>query len=425
MSVLTIAHSVATAHVEGAVARPSMRRAYKLRLRPTTQQHVALRQCLDAHRELYNALQERRDAYEQVVRRAPNYWSTSRPKGPVGFASQSAQLPEIKASRAEIARWGAGSGKATLRRLNRAFDAFFQRAKAGQEPGYPRFKPAHRFDSVDWPSPGDACKWHPEVSRVYLQGIGHVKVSVHRPVEGKLKTISVKRKGRRWFLVLLCDAVPVKPLEPTGSEIGIDLGIASFATTSDVEHIANPRHGRRATVGRPPGWPPHNECLWPRSGDRRTGTRPGRLLPHCTARSPRCRDVHHQVARHLITDHDVLCVEDLKIKNMTRSAKGTMEAPGTNVAAKSGLNRSITDAGWGQFLSILKGKAEEAGRPVIDVDRRHTSQTCAQCRHVDPGNRVTQAVFRCLAYGHQAHADVNAACNILRAGLARPAARAA
>ena len=136
-------------------------------------------------------------------------------------------------------------------------------------------------------------------------------------------------------------------------------------------------------------------------------------------------DFHHQVARRLITDHDVLCVEILKIKNMTRSAKGTVEDPGINVAAKSGLNRSITDAGWAQFLSILKGKAEEAGRTVIDVDPRHTSQTCAECGHVDPGNRVSQAVFRCQLCGHQAHADINAARNILRAGLARPAAQAA
>jgi putative transposase len=137
------------------------------------------------------------------------------------------------------------------------------------------------------------------------------------------------------------------------------------------------------------------------------------------------RDFHHQAARRLVGEHDVFCVEALKIKNMTRSAKGTVEDPGTNVAAKSGLNRSITDAGWGQFLAILKGKAEEAGRVVIDVNPRHTSHTCAQCGHVDPGNRVSQAVFRCQTCGHQAHADVNAARNILRAGLARPAARAA
>ena len=400
-----------------------MRRAYKFRLRPTAKQHVALAQCLDAHRELYNAaLEERRDAYERVVRRAPNYWSGSRPKGPVAFKTQSAQLPEIRASRPEIARWGAGSEQATLRRLNKAFEAFFRRVKAGQEPGYPRFKPAHRFDSVEWPSPGDACKWRPEASRVYLQGVGHVKVSVHRAVEGRVKTISVKREGRRWFLVLSCDDVPEKLLEPTGSQIGIDVGIASFATTSAGEHIANPRPGRAAASRLASAQ--QNLAKKKRGSNNRRAAREVVGARHRKVANQRL-DFHHQVARRLITDHDVLCVEILKIKNMTRSAKGTVEDPGINVAAKSGLNRSITDAGWAQFLSILKGKAEEAGRTVIDVDPRHTSQTCAECGHVDPGNRVSQAVFRCQLCGHQAHADINAARNILRAGLARPAAQAA
>lgn len=245
-----------------------MRRAYKFRLRPTAKHHVAVGQCLDAHRELYNAaLQERRDAYERVVRRAPNYWSHSRPKGPVAFASQSAQLPEIRASRPEIARCGAGSEQATLRRLNKAFEAFFRRVKTGEEPGYPRFKPAHRFDSVEWPSPGDACKWQPEASRVYLQGIGHVKVSVHRAVEGRVKTISVKREGRRWFLVLSCDCVPEKPLPTTGSEVGLDVGIASFLTTSAGHTLPIPG----TAGGQPPGWLPHNKSLLARSEARRTG----------------------------------------------------------------------------------------------------------------------------------------------------------
>jgi putative transposase len=340
----------------------------------------------------------------------------------VAFKTQSAQLPEIRASRPEIARWGAGSEQATLRRLNKAFEAFFRRVKAGQEPGYPRFKPAHRFDSVEWPSPGDACKWRPEASRVYLQGVGHVKVSVHRAVEGRLKTISVKREGRRWFLVLSCDDVPERLLEPTGSEIGIDVGIASFATTSAGKHIANPRPGRVA-ASRLASAQQNLAKKKPGSNNRRAA-REVVGARHRKVANQR-RDFHHQVARRLITDHDVLCVEVLKIKNMTRSAKGTVEDPGINVAAKSGLNRSITDAGWAQFLSILKGKAEEAGRTVIDVDPRHTSQTCGECGHVDPGNRVSQAVFRCQLCGHQAHADINAARNILRAGLARPAAQAA
>ncbi|TDE17811.1 transposase, partial [Nonomuraea mesophila] len=117
---------------------------------------------------------------------------------------------------------------------------------------------------------------------------------------------------------------------------------------------------------------------------------------------------------------------DLRIANMTRSASGTIEAPGRNVAAKSGLNRSILDAGWGVFLTVLAHKAESAGRKLIAVNPAGTSRTCARCGHSARENRVTQAGFACTACGHTAHADVNAAKNILRAGLAlRQAAEAA
>jgi putative transposase len=107
------------------------------------------------------------------------------------------------------------------------------------------------------------------------------------------------------------------------------------------------------------------------------------------------------------------------VKNMSRSAKGGAEAPGTNVAAKSGLNRSILDAGWGTLVSMLAYKAEDAGRQLVRVDPRHTSVTCATCGHRDTGNRVTQAEFRCQVCGHHDHADINGARNILRAGLAQ------
>ena len=115
--------------------------------------------------------------------------------------------------------------------------------------------------------------------------------------------------------------------------------------------------------------------------------------------------------------------EALPIANMTRSAAGTLAAPGTNVAAKAGLNRSILDAGWGVFLNVLRAKAESAGRVIVEVDARHTSQRCARCGHTAAKNRVSQAVFRCQSCGHTAHADQNAAENIRRAGLALQAAR--
>jgi putative transposase len=213
-----------------------VRRAYRFRLRPTARQHVALGQCLASHRELYNAaLQERRDAWR--LRRTA-----------VFYGDQSAQLKEIRTVRPDVAVWSCSSQQATLRRLNRAFAGFFRRVKAGETPGYPRFRSAHRFDSVEWPRDGDGCRWRPDTRRVHPQGIGQVKVSVHRQVEGRVKTIQVRREGRRWLLVLSCDDVPARPLGPTRAAVGVDVGIASFATTSDGQRLPNPGYGRAAAA---------------------------------------------------------------------------------------------------------------------------------------------------------------------------------
>jgi putative transposase len=213
-----------------------VRRAYRFRLRPTARQHVALGHCLASHRELYNAaLQERRDAWRLR-------------KIAVFYGDQSAQLKEIRKLRPDLAAWSFSSQQATLRRLHRAFASFFRRVKAGEAPGYPRYRSAQRFDSVAWPKDGDGCRWQPTTRKIYLQGIGQVKVTAHRQVEGRVKTIQVHRQGRRWMLVLSCDEVPTRPLEPTGAAVGVDVGIASFATTSGGQHLPNPGWGRAAAA---------------------------------------------------------------------------------------------------------------------------------------------------------------------------------
>jgi putative transposase len=257
------------------------------------------------------------------------------------------------------------------------------------------------------------------VSRVYLQGIGDVKVDMHRQVEGVVKTITIKREGNRWFVVLSCDNVPQHLLEPTHEVAGIDVGVASFLTTSDGEHVGNPRfgagkadslaHAQRVLAGKKRG-----------SGNRRKAKA---VVANRHRKVANCRrDFHHKTALGLVRNYDLLAVEDLSIANMSASASGTVEAPGTNVAQKSGLNRAILDAGWGSFIACLRAKAEDAGRTVVAVNPRHTSQTCPECGHVEAGNRVSQSVFRCLACGFKQHADVVGARNILRAGLARLAA---
>jgi putative transposase len=386
-----------------------MRRAYTFRLRPTSRQHVALGQCLASHRELYNAaLQERKDAWRL------------RGVG-VSYGDQSAQLKEIRRVRPDVATWSFSSQQATLRRLNRAFAGFYRRVRASEAPGYPRFKSAQRFDSVEWPKDGDGCRWLPEAGRVYLQGIGHVKATVHRRVEGRVKTIQVRREGRRWMLVLSCDQVPPRPLEPTGSAVGVDVGIASFATTSDGRQVSNPGYGRVAAAKLATA---QQVLVRKRQGsNNRRRARATVAARHRRIANQR-RNFHHQAARALVARYDLLVVEDLKIRNMVRrpAPRPDPDEPGrflpNGAAAKTGLNRSIHDAGWARFVSILRAKAEEAGRVVIDVDARHTSDRCEACGHTAKENRVSQAVFSCRRCGHAVNADEHAARNILRAGLA-------
>ncbi|WP_310739223.1 transposase [Microbispora sp. H10830] len=325
-------------------------------------------------------------------------------------------------------RWSFSSQQATLRRLDKAFAAFFTRVREGRRPGFPRFKGRGWFDTVEWPKDGDGCRWdsqpeRPAATYVRLQGIGHVWVHRHRQVQGRVKTISVTRVGSRWYVVLSCDDVLAEPLPRTGAAVGLDMGVASLATTSDGDHLDNPRHlassaGRMAAAQR--------ALTRKKRGSNRRRKAVARVAAlHAKVRRQRL-DYAHKQALTLVRGYDVIVHEDLRIVNMTRSASGTIEQPGRNVAAKSGLNRSILDAGWGVFLRVLAHKAESAGREVIAVNPANTSRTCSRCGHCAKENRLTQAQFRCQACGHEAHADVNAAKNILRAGLAlRDAAEAA
>ena len=378
-----------------------MRRAYKFRAYPTQRQEQRARALLDAHRHLYNAaLEERREAWRHGVT--------------IRYGDQSAQLAEIRRADPDgQGHWSFTSQQQTLRRLDRAFQGFFQRVRAGRRAGYPRFKTAARWDSVDSVD-GDGARWRDMEGRwaaAYFQGVGQMKVKAHRLVVGRVKTLRLKRQARRWYVIVVAEQQPL-PLPATGREIGLDVGVARFAATSDGQVVANPRFlaaiagelaaAQRGIAGCQPG-----------SGNRRRAKRKLAKL-HRTLVNQR-RDFHHQTARKLIDTCDVIAVEDLAITNMTRSASGTVQAPGRNVAAKAGLNRSILDAGWGQFLAILLAKAEGAGRRVVKVNPRDTSITCCLC-----GARCArprQDTVVCPVHGGM-DADLNGACNILtRAGL--------
>jgi putative transposase len=312
--------------------------------------------------------------------------------------------------------------------LNKAFAGFFGRVKAGRTPGYPRFKGRARFDSVQWPKDGDGARWLPDQRRVYLHGIGAVKVQVHRQVQGRVKTIQVKRQGRRWMLVLSCDEVPTKPVPATGGQAGIDVGVLTYATLSDGTAVANPRWARRE-AGRLEA--AQQRLQRAKRGSKNRVARRETVAARHRKIANRGKDFHHKQARELAARYDLLVVEDLTIANMGRRAKPKPDPdnPGqflpNGARAKSGLNRSISDAGWGQFVSILRAKAEDAGRTWIEVNPRHTSNRCECCGHAAPENRVSQAEFVCQRCGHSAPADEHAARNILRAGLALHAATAA
>jgi putative transposase len=395
-------------------------RAYKFLLRPTTRQTVALGEMLRDHCSLYNgALQERRDAYQHAS------------KTTVRYGDQSAQLKDIRAFDPERqGRWSFSSQQATLRRLDKAFQAFFRRVKAGQTPGYPRFKGVGHFDTVTFPKDGDGCRWdstpHDPQTRVRLQGVGHIRVHQHRTVQGRVKTVTIKREGRRWYVVLACDNVPTEELPPTGAIVGIDMGVAHFLTTSDGEHVANPRF-LQAMADELAEAQRHLATFPKRTRQRAKRHRAAaRKVAKLYGKIRRQRaDFHHKTARALVADHDMIAHERLNTTGMTKAPapKADPSTPGSflpnGAAAKAGLNRSILDAGWAQFLGTLANKAESAGRLVVPVDARNTSRTCPECGHVAKENRATQAKFQCTACGFAANADHVGATNVLnRAGLA-------
>jgi len=404
-----------------------MKRAYKLRAYPTRPQEGRAVRLLADHCDLYNAaLQERREA-----------WRMQRVS--VSYGQQSAQLKEIRAADPQgQGRLSFTAQQQTLRRLNAVFAAYFQRVRdaerakqrarsKGENPkegrvGYPRFKPRQRFDQVLFVA-GDGAKWEAtdgdRWAHASFQAVGRVKVRQHRAVVGRVKTLQLKREHRRWYVIVVT-AAEVEPLPPTGRSVGVDVGVARFLTTSDGEVVANPRfldaaQQRIADLQR------RKERARPGSGNRRRLRR--RLAREWRKVRNQRRDFHHKTARALVDSCDALALEDLRVDGMTASASGTLEQPGRNVTQKTRLNRSILDAGWAQFTSILTAKAESAGRRVVRVNPSLTSVTCHTC-----GTRCTrprQNTVVCPTHG-MLDADLNGARNIVtRAGLGSGQAPAA
>jgi putative transposase len=208
-----------------------VKKAYLYRLYPTAEQAALLQQQLDVAREVYNAcLLERREAYRMAG-------------VTVNYYAQANQLKAIRQDRPDIAAVTFSMLQAICRRAQWAYENFFRRVKAGQTPGFPRVKSYLRFNSVTFPSYGDGCTL--KDGRLYIQGVGTLKVKLHRAVGGTIKTVTLKRAGQRWYVVIVCE-VAVVPLPATGQAVGIDLGLAAFMMTDAGKPVEHPEPLRAA-----------------------------------------------------------------------------------------------------------------------------------------------------------------------------------
>jgi putative transposase len=319
-----------------------VRKAYRCRLYPTRKQTQALQAQLDEARILYNAaLQERRDAYRKL-HTSLNYYD---------------QANQLKAIRADgslgLANFSACQD--ILRRIQKTFDAFFRRVKAGDTPGYPRFKGRDRFDSYTFPRYGDGCKLR-DNGKLYCQGIGELKVKWRRPLQGSIKTVTLKREAGRWYVCFSTETDTV-PLPESPEAVGLDVGLEAFATLSDGTRIENPRYfqtaqaqlrrAQRKVARRKRGSHRHRQAVQ------------ALQRVHAHIKNQR-RDFHHQVARMLVNRYGLIAVEDLNTKGL---ASGMMA-------------KAVRDVGWGQFLTILLSKAVEAARVGVKVYAPGTSQEC-------------------------------------------------
>ena len=382
-----------------------MKRIERIRLYPTRTHAQALRFMLDVTRELYNALlQQRRDAYR--LRRIR-----------VSAKDQYAEITTLRrpATRIDgrVAAVYRECEDAVLHRLDLALAAFFRRCRRGEKPGFPRFKPASRWNQLEFPHGDRALRFDQEQQRVAIPGVGRVKLRKGRAVLAYGRAWLVTRNGR-WYACFECERA-VCPLPATAKIVGVDRGVHVLAALSDGTLLPNRVAGERrqaATVRlqRELESTTQRDALG-RACNRRdpARTRAVLRLARCRERDANARRDHaHKLAREIVNGAGVIGLEKLAVSKMTRSAKGRLEHPGRNVAAKSALNRRMLDAGFGLLRQMIVAKAEEAARTVVEVESRFSSQECSHCGHIARESRRRRR-FCCVGCGYRCHADVNAA----------------
>jgi putative transposase len=362
----------------------SVRKTYKYRLMPTPTQEQALERVLSRCWMLYNVAVEQRKTW----------WQRGQKLG-VSYYQQKRELPELKATCPEYADVHAHILQDVIWRVERAFQAFFRRVKAGETPGYPRFRGRGRYNSFTFPEYGNSALLDGGV--LSLSKIGRIPIRLHRPIEGAPKTVTISREADGWYACFSCADVPVQPLPVTGLETGIDLGIEAFVTLSDGTRILHPGWYRKAER--------RLKMAQRQVSRRKKGSNRRKkaivLLAKAHQHVARQRaDFHHKTALALLQQNDTIYHEDLQTANMVKNHH---------------LAKSIQDAGWSQFLAILCAKAAYAGRRVIAVPPAFTSQRCSGCG-VMAHKGLSVRWHACPDCGTSLHRDHNAALNIQRLG---------
>lgn len=377
------------------------RQAFKYRIEPTGEQQRKLRKFAGMCRFVFNKAlalqQENREAGEKFIGYVPmakhlTAWRNGE------------ETPWLKDAPVHPLQHA-------LKDLDRAYQNFFTKKAS-----FPRFKKKGQGDSFRYPD-AKQIKLDQRGSRLFLPKVGWLKYRNSRTALGALKNVTVSQSGGKWFVSIQTEREIETPVHASPLAAGIDMGIVRFATLWD---------GTRETV------------LQPLNSFKRHQKRLGkaqRQMSHKTKfsnnwkRAKACvqrihrqianarTDYLHQASHRLSKSHALLCIEDLQVSNMSRSAAGTAEKPGRNIRQKSGLNRSILDQGWGEFRRQLEYKAQWAGGDVLAVAPQNTSRHCPACSHTHADNRQSQSVFLCVACGHTENADLVAAKNIRERGL--------
>ncbi len=296
-----------------------------------------------------------------------------------------------------------------LKDLEKAYKHFFE-----GRTDFPRFKRKGQGDSFRYPDPKQ-IKLDQANGRIFLPKLGWLRYRNSREAIGELRNVTVSASNGRWFVSIQTRREVEIPV-PQGSAVGIDLGIARFATLSDGTFYEPLNSFNRHEAALRKAQQAMSRKVKFSANWKKAKARVQRL--HARIGNAR-RDYLHKTSTAISQNHALVFVEDLQVRNMSRSAAGTAEQPGRNVRAKSGLNRAILDQGWFEFRRQLDYKLAWSGGHLVAVPPQNTSRTCPCCGHVSAENRRTQAEFRCVECGFGENADLVGAINVLRAGHAR------